>query len=290
MFVATFPLRAAQCKRIQRLLGVLCFTCATSSWGHDFWIEPLKFQASSGTAVTLKLLVGQEFKGDSALYLPEQFERYVVVASNAEQPVVGNRGDDPAGRIVIGDGMNVVGYHSRKFEVSFDSLQEFESYLQQEGLERQATRARERSGGRILEIYSRHAKALVAGPNARDAADCMLGFPLEIVAETNPYHQKDLRLRLLYLGRPLEGTLVTAFSKADPARKLRLRTDAEGRVRFTVPRPGVWLVTAVHMMPKRWYERADWESFWASLTFEAPKTVPVRPAPAAPARACAAQR
>jgi uncharacterized GH25 family protein len=290
MLAATFLLRAAQCKRIQRLLGVLCFVWVTSSWGHDFWIEPLKFQAPSGSAVALKLLVGQEFKGDAALYLPEQFERYVVAANDAEQPVAGNRGDDPAGRIVVGNGMNVVGYHSRKFEVSFDSFQEFESYLQQEGLERQTARARERPGGRILEVYSRHAKALVAGPNARDAADCVLGFPLEIVAETNPYRQSDLRLRLLYLGRPLEGALVTAFGKADPARKLRLRTDAEGRVRFGIPRPGVWLVTAVHMVPKRWYERADWESFWASLTFEAPKTAPTSPTPAATVLPCAAKR
>jgi uncharacterized GH25 family protein len=289
MLTATF-LRATQCKRIQHLLAALCFTWATPSYGHDFWIEPLKFHAASGTTVPLKLLVGEGFKGDSALYLPEQFERYIVIANNTQQPVAGNRGDDPAGRIVVGDGMNVIGYHSRKFEVSFDSLQEFESYLRQEGLERQAALARERASERVLEVYSRHAKTLIAGPNSREAGDCVVGFPFEIVAETNPYRQRDLHLRLLYLGRPLEDALVTAFSKTDPARKLRLRSDADGRVRFAIPRSGVWLVTAVHMVPKRWYEHADWESFWASLTFEAPKTTSASPALATPARPCAAQR
>ena len=33
---------------------------------------------------------------------------------------------------------------------------------------------------------------------------------------------------------------------------------------------GVWLVKAVHMVPLPKGQDADWESFWASLTFELP--------------------
>jgi uncharacterized GH25 family protein len=79
-----------------------------------------------------------------------------------------------------------------------------------------------------------------------------------------------LRLQLRYLGRPLENALVVAFNKADPLTKLKARTDAAGHATFKLARPGVWLVTSVHMIPQPWYVRADWESFWASLTFERP--------------------
>ena len=82
---------------------------------------------------------------------------------------------------------------------------------------------------------------------------------------------------------------------------LAARTDAEGRAVFALPRPGTWLLTSVHMLPAApgthpdvppsptatdeaapaaplaRAERgaaalptADWESLWASLSFEVP--------------------
>ena len=75
-------------------------------------------------------------------------------------------------------------------------------------------------------------------------------------------------LRLIYEGKPLEGALVVAFNKTEPLKKRKARTDKDGRVQFDFNRPGVWLVTAVHMLPAPPKTNADWESVWASLTFE----------------------
>src|SRR5687768_14702927 len=103
MHIGRFILRAAQCKRIGSVMAALCLMWASPSLAHDFWIEPIKFQAPAGTTVPLMLRVGQDFKGDPALYLPEQFERYVVAVNGAQQPVAGKLGDDPAGSIVVGN-------------------------------------------------------------------------------------------------------------------------------------------------------------------------------------------
>jgi hypothetical protein len=35
--------------------------------------------------------------------------------------------------------------------------------------------------------------------------------------------------------------------------------------------PGVWLIKCVHMVEAGWFSRADWQSLWASLTFDAPR-------------------
>ncbi len=267
--------RGAQCKR--NLLGALVLLLVlppVRAMAHDFWIEPIKFRVTAGEKVPLQLLVGQEFKGNSALYNPEQFERYIYTGPGGEQPVVGELGDDPAGTVAItGPGLYIVGFYSKKFDVTFKSFEEFELYLNKEGLERNLALARKRSGlrGGILELYTRCAKSLIAAPQAESgAADRVFGFPLELVSETNPYRQRDLRLRLLYRAQPLEGALVVAFNKAEPLTKLKARTDKDGRVTFKLPRAGVWLVTSVHQIPTPWYARADWESFWASLTFELP--------------------
>ncbi len=52
------------------------------------------------------------------------------------------------------------------------------------------------------------------------------------------------------------------------------RTDVHGRVRLPLGGAGVWMVKAVHMIPAPPGSGADWESFWASLTF----ALPARPA------------
>jgi hypothetical protein len=46
------------------------------------------------------------------------------------------------------------------------------------------------------------------------------------------------------------------------------QSDRDGRAAFKIEEPGAWLVKAVHMVPAPAGSNADWESFWASLTFE----------------------
>lgn len=245
---------------------------------HDFWIEPSAFRPARGAEVALRLYVGQDFRGDSLIYLPELHERYIYVDAAGEHPVPGVPGDDPAGKIrPRAPGTVVVGYRSAPFTISFKTLAEFEAYLATEGLEHiGAQRRRLNKPERdITERYSRAAKSLIdVGPAGTSGGDRRLGFTLELVAERNPYALKpgtELPLRLYYADRPLADALVIAFTNDRPLEKLRARTDRDGRVRLALPRSGVWLVTAVHMVPAAKGVKADWDSIWASLTFELPQ-------------------
>jgi uncharacterized GH25 family protein len=186
-------------------------------------------------------------------------------------------GDEPAGAFVPAvAGLYMVSLRTRPDEVSFDSIEEFERYLRMEGLERNLvlSEQRHRPGRKVRETYFRCAKSLVAaGTLDPNSADRALGLPLELIAETNPYlpgGRRRLALRLRYQDKPLAAALVVVSNKADPLAKLRARTDADGRVEFQLPRAGVWLATSVHMIPAAFLSGYDWQSFWASLTFEAP--------------------
>ena len=75
-----------------------------------------------------------------------------------------------------------------------------------------------------------------------------------------------VRLRLLFEGKPLAGALVTAIDREGI--RLTARSDAHGRVAIALPKPGVWLVKSVWMVPAPAGSDVDWESLWASLTFE----------------------
>lgn len=254
-------------------LSVFLLLGTAPAVAHDFWIEPGQFRPAVGAKVPLRLLVGQDFAGATTVYLPETFERYDTTGPDGQKPVVGIPGDDPAGQFTVTrPGAYVVAYRSTLFTVTFDTLAEFEQYLEKEGLERIKTlHAFGPPKGKIIhEDYSRSAKALVMVGKPSAVADRVLGLRLELVAEKNPYQTARVPLRLIYEGKPLEGALVVAFNKTEPLKKLKARTDRDGRVQFDFNRPGVWLVTSVHMLPAPAKTRADWESVWASLTFERP--------------------
>lgn len=252
------------------------FFAAASLLGHDFWIEPSTFRPAVGASVDIALRVGEGFRGDPVPRTPERIVRFVLVSQSRETPVEGVPARDPAGVARISEpGLQIVGYRSNTSKVELDA-EKFEQYLKEEGLEsivsERARRGESKKPSR--EIYSRCAKALLAAGGAgRSGHDRSLGFTLELVPEKNPYALRtggSLPLRLEYLGRPLAGALVVAMNRDASDKRLSARTDARGGVSFVLATPGAWLVKTVHMVPAPPDSGADWESLWASLTFEVP--------------------
>jgi len=244
---------------------------------HDFWIEPATFRPAPGGTVALSLRVGQQFHGNAVPFVPKFFQRFVFVdPRGVEQAVDGQMGDDPAGLVpVTRAGTYLVGYRSNRDAVSLKP-DKFESYLVDEGLEAIIAERARRGESAIdsREEYSRCAKALLrAGGGPGAGYDRVLGFTLELIPERDPYAltpHEGLPVRLLYEGSPLAGALVVAFRRERPEEALRARTNGDGRVVLALNSPGVWLVKAVHMIRVPGRGDIDWESFWASLTFELP--------------------
>lgn len=123
------------------------------------------------------------------------------------------------------------------------------------------------------ELFSRCAKTVLeVGSVASGARPEMptVGCPLELVPDAGLLEPgAEVSVRVLWRGAPLEGVLVGATRAGDDTPSAGARSDADGRVRFSLG-PGAWLVHAVHMAETRGAdsEQADWRSVWASLTFE----------------------
>jgi len=200
-------------------------------------------------------------------------QQFIVEDAGGRKPVVGRDGGNPAGFIRASDpGVLVAGYLSNPSVVD-ESAEKFNQYLKEEGLDSiaQLRARRNQTNARVHELFLRCAKTLVfAGPTS-GAGDRVLGFPLELVAERNPYSMRGsdaMPLRLMYQGHALAGALVIAMNKQNPAEKISARTGSDGRVRLNLKAGGMWLVKAVHMIPAPAGSNADWQSYWASLTFE----------------------
>lgn len=248
---------------------------AVRASAHDFWIEPSNFHPAVGDRVTAALRVGQKLAGDPLPNIPPLIDRFVLHGSAAERPVVGRPGADPAGIAFIAEGgQHWIGYQSNAYPVALEGPK-FEDYLRDEGLERiiDARKKNGQSAAPGRERFYRCAKALLDTPGS-SVFDAPLGFTLELVPRKNPYAMKnsgDLPLALTFRGKPIANILVVAMSKDDPAKAVRARTDAKGRVTLPLAHAGFWLIKAVHMEAAPADAGVDWESWWASITFELPK-------------------
>lgn len=253
---------------------------AAPLFAHDFWIEPSTFRPAVGSTLGVGLVVGSRFRGDALPRNPAMIAKFILVSDTGETPIGGRAADEPAGSVRIDQpGLALIAYRSLDSQVSLEAAK-FEEYLKEEGLEA-VIAARAKSGNSQRpshELFSRSAKSLIAaGGSGATGYDRVLGLTMELVPEKNPYAMKggdELPVRLLYEGKPLAGALVVALAYDEPERKVAQRSDASGRAMLRLPKEGVWLIKVVHMVPVAGNPNADWQSIWASLTFEIPGAKP----------------
>jgi uncharacterized GH25 family protein len=202
-------------------------------------------------------------------------EKFILAGPAGINDVPGEEGADPAGTIKVETpGIYLAGFRSKRKTIEL-SPQNFESYLRHEGLERiialRAQRGESDKPGR--EVYSRAAKALIRAGDASEAGfDRRLDFTLELVLMKNPFAlqagRDELPVLVLHNGKPIEGIEVFAMSQNQPESLHQVRSDSEGIAKFKLPGAGVWMIKAIHMLPAPPGLEADWESIWATLTFE----------------------
>lgn len=271
---------AAIGRRLPAVLSIAAALTAAigpvSAAAHEFWAEPSRFVLAAGGPIAVRLCLGDGFEGTSLPRNPARIERFVAAGPTGELPVVGLDGADPAGVVRLpAPGGYVVAYGSDRAFTEIP-LAEFERYAREKGLERivAARGAVPARAGKVREAYSRHAKALVrVATEDVGVFDRPTGLRLELVAESLPENADGAALssfRLLYEGEPLAGALVIAAKPGTAEPEQMARTGVDGRASFQLRSPGMWRLAAVHLVvPPRRLD-ADWESLWASLTFELP--------------------
>jgi uncharacterized GH25 family protein len=267
--------------RLVRHLVAGLSVAALAAWSaatvaHEFWIEPSSFQLRAEERVDLRLCIGD---GGDAWPVPRdasRIETFTSIGPAGRVSVPGLHGSDPAGVArFTAAGTYIVAYETNHARTTQTAAQ-FDEYLSEVGLETIAAAHRKRADSvrRVREAYSRHAKALLAvGGEPTPPQDHAVGLRLELILDGWPPTRRgtdESTFRLLHLGRPLAGALVTAAALGSGSALQQARSDARGRVNFTLRRGETWRISAVHMVRGDRDLGADWESLWASLVFDLP--------------------
>ena len=276
-----FPIRRS-------LLATLLLTCALAAlaapaFAHEFWLAPSSYRPASGDTVKLSVFVGTGFRGELKPYAAPRVVTWRVHAAADQDLRTGSvNGDDVFGRFVASDGGGaMVAYESNFVSIELPA-DEFDAYLALEGLDGPLA-ARKRLGGLVgngRERYARCPKTWIAGIDLA-RAKAPAGLTIELIPLADPATSTRLPVELRYRGAPLPGALVRAWRQSlasgwapqnGAARDsvgpvASARTDSLGHATLALAGDGEWLVSAVHMERSGDPRAADWESFWASLTF-----------------------
>jgi uncharacterized GH25 family protein len=154
---------------------------------------------------------------------------------------------------------------------------EFNTYLADDGIpDVLAARKKKNELARdATERYSKHIKALIQVGNSRSGDfSTVLDYPAELVPLDNPYslaRGAALRVRALVDGKAVANQLVVAGGRTATGSRFReqkTRTNASGVARIQLAGKGQWYVKFIRMVPLTGTERIDYESKWATLTFE----------------------
>lgn len=246
--------------------------------GHDLYLMPSNFRPQPGQAFTIAFHNGDNFPVSQTAPRLERMLNPRLLTKGKTIPLANLRPDGPkmlADAKIDAPGTWIAALQSKPngIELEPDS---FKKYLEHEGLTG-VLQYRDKQNETNLpgrERYSKYVKTIVqAGPLTEDYK-LPMGEIIEIIPESHPYALKpgaSLPIRVLFRGKPaanlqIEAAWLTKDGKAE--RKPIGRTDQQGRLGIPISSAGIWKLHTVLMERCAEPAAADWESFWASLTFE----------------------
>lgn len=258
------------------LSGALFLGLASAAQAHDSWLEPKSFQTDMSARIPVTFYVGHHGEQRSSKLAPRPKWLLSMQAHGPQgaTDLLKTRNFDPSrGVRFTPPGTHMLALGTADFRHAMNAA-DFPAYMKEEGLaaaESAWKRAPIRSR-MVREAYRRYAKALVqiGSRPTNGAATRRLGQLLEIVPAANPYQLRagaPLRATIWYSGKPLAGALVTLGSLDRPKDELiGIRSDAAGRVNFTMPANGRWMMNVVWGVPSS-RPALDYQTSFSSLTF-----------------------
>jgi hypothetical protein len=251
-------------------------------FGHDLYLRPVTFQPKPGQTVAVEFHNGDHFPvSDAPVKVDRLRETEVRDASGARKfanfRVEGTATvadfEAPANEgcfwLVARTVPNFIELQASKFEgyLTHERLDSILHWRQQHGESAKAGR----------EIYSKYVKALGYVGSPKGDVSAPIGLTIEIVPLANPYtlpSGENLPVRILVRGKPQPGLQVEVSRLSDG--KVSVThvgpTDANGEVLIPKVGLGLWKLHTIFMERRPDPKEADWESFWASLTFELPES------------------
>ena len=262
------------------LLSVVLLVASVSLAGaHDLFLKPATFFVPENGETLVRVLNGTFSVSENAIARPRVADITVVSPTGRQRldtSAWSAAGDTSTFKVRVGvAGTYVLGASTRPNIIAM-SGDTFNLYLREDGIP-DVLEARRRDGElarRVKERYHKHVKALLGGGTRTDSYATELGYPAELVPLSNPYSARVgevMQLRTLVDGRPAPNQYVLYGGRTPSGGRIEQRgrrSDSAGVVSVPQRTLGIWYVKFIHMARLSGDTAADYESKWATITFE----------------------
>lgn len=265
---------------IERLCLAILLTGFVPAVAHDLYMMPEKFVTTPGVNLKLVFQNGDEFPEGVSAVKPERLRNTQLLLRQGAtkfENITAEATRTTATVRVASAGLGILTAQTLPSFIELDP-EKFKSYLEHENLTNalQWRAAHGESGKPGRERYSKYVKSLIVAGKPDGNFTQKTGLTIEIVPEANPYTLQpgdNLPVLVLFRGAPAVDVAVESAWLVNGKAEMQVvgRTDKTGRVRVPVKAAGAHRLHAIVMERCAEPAAADWESFWASLTFEIQK-------------------
>jgi hypothetical protein len=261
------------------LTTLMCAGLIARVSAHDLFLKFDSYFLPPHSKATVRLLNGLFDSSENAVARDRLLDVSIVTpdGKRLNPPATDWRDEEHTAALSFqtgGAGTYVAGVSTKPRELEL-AAPSFNDYLRHDGLpDTLAERRRSKQLNQAArERYSKHVKAIFqAGDKRSDNFKTALGYPVEIIPQQNPYDLKvggTLEVLCVKDGQPIANQFVMAGREANKrvAALPGVRSDAQGIARIKLAGQGKWFVKFIHMTRLN-EPKLDYESKWASLTFE----------------------
>ena len=258
--------------------SVLSLMLVASIFGHDLFLNADSFFLQPNAKFAIKIMNGTFQESEGAISFARLNDVSVVSSGQRVHPLESDfTKNETTAFINLTTGVAgtyVVGLSTKSREIALKAA-DFNEYLKEDGLpdtleERRKTGELEKDA---KERYAKHVKAILqVGDKRTDDFKAVLGYPVELIPQQNPYRLKKgdtMEILCLKDGKPLAGQVVLA-GREENAKIIvapDLRSDKNGIIKLRLDGAGKWYVKFINMT-KLSDPNLNYESKWTTLTFE----------------------
>lgn len=263
-------------KGIFVLTGALLLVPILTLTAHDLWLVPQKFRLDAGETQMIFANTGMDFPKSLSAVTPERVSQFILAVKSGKENLtdLSDKGNSLVTKYTFkAQGTYVVAAALKPKEIRL-SAKEFNEYLLHDGLPR-IYELRKKEGildRDAIEHYSKYPKTIIQVGNQRDPTPTIpLGLPIEIVPKVNPYELRsgdNLEVAVIFQGNPLPNAEIAwSYPGHGEGFAGSKRTDQDGKALIPLAKAGPYVIRLTHM---EWVKKQthEWESYWASLTFE----------------------
>ncbi len=258
--------------------SILSLSLVASVFAHDLFLKTDSYFLQPNSKFAIKIMNGTFQESEGAVSYARLNDVSVISGGKRIHPqetdFTKNETTAFMNLTTGAPGTYVVGLSTKSREIALKAA-DFNEYLKEDGLpdtleERRKTGELEKDA---KERYAKHVKAILqVGKKQTDDYKTVLGYPVELVPQQNPYKLKKgdtIEILCLKDGNPLVGQVVLAGREENGKMIVapELRSDKNGMVRLRLDGAGKWYIKFINMA-KLDDPDLNYESKWTTLTFE----------------------